>query len=154
MDRFSRIEVYDELGGLERRDFRLMTASGGGRLVPAASALLGWADHRAAMAFCALAFRWAGLRLAALAWPPLLAPSLDRATAAGFRASGQFNRLGRFAGRLTDDGPGELVGVSGALGTGHIPIIARVSVGLTDQKWKLDHHQRRRTIASSAPSGR
>ena len=44
--------------------------------------------QRAATAFLAIARRFVGLRLAALAWPPLEAPSLERATAAGLRVSG------------------------------------------------------------------
>src|SRR5688572_6547087 len=43
--------------------------------------------HRAAMAFLAIAFRLAGDRAAAQAWPPLDAPKRERATAAWFRVS-------------------------------------------------------------------
>lgn len=43
--------------------------------------------HRFLAAFFAIAFRFAADRLLARAFPPLDAPSLDSATAAGFRVS-------------------------------------------------------------------
>jgi hypothetical protein len=44
--------------------------------------------HRAAAAFLAIAFRFLSLSDAARALPPLLAPSLDSATACGFFCGG------------------------------------------------------------------